>query len=253
MKNLSKWLLAVIMLCSTTGAHAQSEDSDWALNTRGWSTNYFTTVMYGLAKYGIIELVTSNDKDSVLLRRILPSAALVLPVGLKKEGFDYPYDIYGPYHRAFSNPFSRIGDYGIGIDVAWTPSVLGLYAGAYFKSQEIVFKETQDNLRGFYFQPRAGISVNFGEKHNSGLEAGVFYDVVTGCGGKLPGAEKDMLKGGMGLDFAIKTYNKKRNIQGILQFSMPLHNFLNKDYQYGITKGMDRRVGYIMLSSRMKL
>lgn len=34
---------------------------------------------------------------------------------------------------------------------------------------------------------------------------------------------------------------------------MPLHNFLNKDYQYGITKGMDRRVGYIMLSSRMKL
>jgi hypothetical protein len=40
-------------------------------------------------------------------------------------------------------------------------------------------------------------------------------------------------------------------VKTLLQFSMPLHNFLNSDNQYW--KGMKRKVGYIMLTQRIIL
>lgn len=250
-KSMMTLLLAVLM---SANAHAQASDCEWAVNTRAWTTNYFSTLLWGVTKLAVTELVTSDEADSLLLERILPDASMVFPFGMKKEGFDDPNNIYGPYHHAFSNPFTRLGDFAIGVDVAWTPSVVGLYAGAYFKSQEIVFKETEENLRGFYFQPRAGLSLNFGDKRGSGIEGGVFYDVVTGCRADFPGADKKMLKGGLGLDFAVKLLSEKqKKNQFIIQLSLPLHNFLNKDYEGGAYKMMDRRVGYIMCTNRILL
>ena len=253
-------LISLMAVMMAANANAQAGKSDWTLNTNAWSTNYWTTLLYAAASTVATDVAFDDSKDSLMIKRILPSTGLVFPVGIEKEGFDYPMDIYHPYHRAFSNPFKHIGDYAIGLDAAWTPSFFGLYAGAYFKSQEITFANeplgiANDNLRGFYFQPRAGISFNFGKNRKKGIEAGVFYDMVTGCGGSMKDAEKDMLKSGFGLDFAFTTRDKDYS-KFIFQFSLPLHNFLNEDYtKDGITplKGMKRRVGYFMLTRRIML
>ena len=239
--------MVVVAMMATMNVNAQTNDSKWTLNTRSWCTNYFTTVIWGLASEGITHFAFSgNESDSLWAERIIPSPDLVFPIGMAKKGFDDPYDIYTPYHRAFSNPFKHIGDYAIGLDVSFKPSVIGFYAGAFFKSQEVVFKDTDDNIRGFYFQPRVGLTA--GSDKNT-FEAGVFYDVLTGCGGSVNGVEKDMLKGGLGLDFALTSRGK--NSCTVLQFSMPLHNFFNTDYTG--QKDLERKVGYIMLTRRVCL
>ena len=228
-----------------------AQEESWTFNTRVWSTNYWTTMIYSAVELGVKHFAfQGNEADSLWGERLIPTSAWVFPVGMGKSGFDDNKNIYGPYHRAFGNPFKHIGDYGIGADVSFTPSVVGVYAGAYFKSQEIVFKEQSHNLRAFYFQPRVGLVLG-GKK--SSFEAGVYYDVVTGCGGTMEGRDKDMLKGGLGLDFALASGNKNDKTKMILQFSMPLHNFLNPDYKDGSLKGMKRRVGYIMLTRRVRL
>ena len=258
MKKIFAIMVMTVMM--TASASAQSFDSDWTLNTRLWSTNYFTCSIYNLAE-GLVKafVFDGNKSDSITADRIIPDCDLVFPVGMSKKGFEGFNDIYGPYHYAFGNPFKHIGDYAVGIDVSYHPSFIGAYAGAYFKSQEIVFKETDDNLRGFYIQPRAGLV--FGNRQHS-FEAGVFYDALTGCGGSwdydIPGGqtvepEKDMLKGGWGLDFALSSSDKKSIYKTSLQFSMPLHNFLNEDYKSGMFHGMKRRVGYITLTQRIRL
>lgn len=247
--KMKKYLAIVIIAAMTTmNAYGQYDDK-WTLNSRSWTTNYFTAVLFDVAAF-ILEEVTSpsSDDDSLWVDRVIPLSDLVFPVGMGKKGFDSPYDIYGPYHRAFSNPFKHIGDYGIGIDASYKPCFVGIYAGAYFKSQEIVWKETKDNLRGFYFQPRAGIILG-SDDHS--LEAGVFYDVVTGCGGSVADTNKDRLKGGFGLDFALSSNDRKDKHKTLLQFSMPLHNFLNSNYDG--QNGMKRKVGYIMLTRRIIL
>lgn len=240
-------VLTIVTILSTSNAVAQ-ENSDWTLNTRAWSSNYLTSSLESLAKELLIAFAF-EDKDSEAKKwvdRIIPSIDLVFPIGLQKKGFDGENNIYNPYHRAASNPFSRIGDYGIGIDASYKPAVVGCYAGAFFKSQEIIFKETKDNLRGFYFQPRAGIV--FGTQKNR-VEIGAFYDILTGCGGTVADTNKKRLKGGFGLDFSASLFKDKDNNYVTLQFSMPLHNFMNEDYE-GQT-GMKRRVGYIMLTDRI--
>lgn len=242
-----KKLVSVIILCFALSVNMSAQNaSEWTFNTRAWCTNYFTTAIYDVAEILAKSLFFGdNEKDSLWAERIIPDADLVFPVGMGKKGFEGDTDIYGPYHRAFANPFKHIGDYAIGADVSFMPSVVGVYAGAYFKSQEIVFKETDDNLRGFYFQPRFGLVA--GSKDVS-YEAGVFYDVVTGCGGSLDVTDKDRLKGGWGLDFAIAHTDKKHHSKTLLQFSMPLHNFLNDGFQG--QQGMKRKVGYISLTQR---
>lgn len=244
---MKKILLAIaIAAMTTTTANAQSSDSQWTLNTRAWCTNYFTTALYTLGTSLVKHFAfDDNEADSLCADRIIPSAALVFPVGMDKSGFDEA-DIYGPYHRAFGNPFKHIGDYAIGLDASFKPSAIGFYAGAYFKSQEVVFKESDDNIRGFYFQPRAGLMIG-GDKRC--IEAGVFYDVVTGCGGSIDGTDKDRLKGGLGLDFAL-SYSHKQG-KTLLQFSMPLHNFFNTGYEG--QGDLKRKVGYIMLTRRVNL
>ena len=124
-------------------------------STRTWSTNYWTTLLYNLAHSAVVHFAfDGNSTDSLIVESILPSSDLVFPIGMAKAGFEAPmHDIYGPYHRAFSNPFKRIGDYGIGLDMSWKPVSIGIYAGAYFKSQEICFMPNDESLRGFYFQP----------------------------------------------------------------------------------------------------
>lgn len=240
--------LAFMVLVLTSNVSAQS-DKQWTLNTRFWTTNYWTTLIYGAASTVAQEIIFEEGSEAdQIADHVIPVSALVFTIGMSKAGFYQPHNIYGPYHYAFGNPFKHIGDYAIGAEASWTPSVVGLYAGAYFKSQEIVFDDTDDNLRGFYFQPRGGLVLGHGSDK---LELGVFYDVLTGCGGTDADTSKDRLKGGFGLDFAISSSDKGNKRQTLLQFSMPLHNFLNSDYPG--QQGMRRKVGYIMLTHRFFL
>lgn len=236
----------------TAGASAQTTRQQFTFNTRTWSTNYWTTLLYNLAHSAVVHFAfDGNSTDSLIVESILPSSDLVFPIGMAKAGFEAPmHDIYGPYHRAFSNPFKRIGDYGIGLDMSWKPVSIGIYAGAYFKSQEICFMHNDESLRGFYFQPRAGLVLG-GKEH--ALEAGVFYDKVVGCSGTWEARNKEMLQSGWGLDFALSRTVAKGRHKTMLMFSMPLHNFFNTAYADGSLKNVHRRVGYIMLTQRVVL
>lgn len=264
-KTLTMMALALMITINTSA----QDDKAWTLNTRAWCTNYFTTVLFAVAETAVKEYAIDDEsKAKKTLDCIIPDPDLVFPVGMGKSGFDGNdimlmigsntskgmgksgfdgSDIYGPYHRAFSNPLKYIGDYAIGVDASWRESTLGFYAGAYFKSQEIVFKETDDNIRGFYIQPRAGFIM--GSKKRA-FEAGVFYDIVTSCGGSVQNTDKKMLKGGFGLDFAFSSTDKKGN-KTLLQFSMPLHNFF--DTSYDGQSDLKRKVGYISLTQRIAL
>jgi hypothetical protein len=247
-KSVLTLIMAVMM---TANVSAQCGESQWTFNTRAWTTNYWTSLIFTAAEQLVKNFAfDGNECDSLWGERLLPDPDLVFPIGMGKKGFDHPYKIFGPYHRAFGNPIKHIGDYGIGMDVSFHPSVVGFYAGAYFKSQEIVFKETNTNLRGFYFQPRAGLVIG---KPSGTFEAGVFYDVLTGCGGTMVGKDKDMLKGGLGLDFALSSSDRSEKTKYLLQFSMPLHNFLNPDNSNPAVNGKKRKVGYIMLTQRVRL
>lgn len=250
---MKKTLLIVIMtVLLTADASAQTTRKQFTFNTRTWSTNYWNTLLYNLAHSAVVHFAfDGNSTDSLIVESILPSSDLVFPIGMAKAGFEAPmHDIYGPYHRAFSNPFKRIGDYGIGLDMSWKPVSIGLYAGAYFKSQEICFMPNDESLRGFYFQPRAGLVMG-GNKH--ALEAGVFYDKVVGCGGTWEARNIEMLQSGWGLDFALSRTVAKGRHKTMLMFSMPLHNFFNTAYADGSLKNVHRRVGYIMLTHRVVL
>ncbi len=243
-KILAIAILSVMMVGKA--AAQESSSSKWSLDTRAWSTNYFASMLYS----GITSIVKhyafdGNTADSLIVERIVPTFDLVFPVGMGKQGLD----IYGPYHYAFGNPFKHIGDYAFGVDASFKASTVGFYAGAYFKSQEIRFKHSLGNLRGYYFQPRAGIII--GGKSEA-FEAGVFYDAVTGCSGSCTNnPDKDCLKGGWGLDFAFSSKYSNGKGACILQFSMPLHNFL--DTKYPGNAGLKRKVGYIMLTQRVYL
>ena len=240
-KALLVFAMGVLLALNAT---AQSK-SNFTLNTRAWSTNYFTTVLYNVANGAIEYFIISDPATRLTYSRIIPDADLVFPVGIEKAGFE-ANDIYGPYHRAFKNPFTRPGDFGVGLDASWRLGFLGLYAGTYFKSQEICFKANDDNLRSFYFQPRAGIVI--GKK--IALEAGVYYDMVVGAVGRYPGVEKAMFSNGLGLDFAL-SHRGLNNRESMITFMLPLHNFLNENYAGGAFNGMKRRVGYIMLTHRI--
>lgn len=243
-------ILAALSLIIADNAVAQKTDGKWTLNTRVYTTNYFTSSIYNatqkLAKHFAFK---GHTQDSLWAERIIPDAELVLPVGMGKRGFKHSgQDIYGPYHYAFGNPFKHLGDYAIGIDASYKPGTLGFYAGAFYKSQEIVFKSTKDNLRGHYFQPRVGMMAGV---DNTTIEAGIFYDVVTGCSGSVADTNRDRLKGGFGLDFGIGFSDRKKITKTTLTFSMPLHNFLNSSYAG--QEGMKRKVGYFTLSHRISL
>ena len=241
-------LIACMAILMPAMVNAQQSESAWTLNTRGWTTNYFTTGLYDLVVAGVKHLTLGGStEDSLWVERIIPKADLVFPIGMGKNGFG-ENDIYGPYHYAFGNPFKHIGDYAIGLDASWKGAPVGFYAGAYFKSQELVFKGDKDNLRGYYFQPRAGLMV--GSKTDI-IELGAFYDVVTGCSGSVANTDKKQLKGGFGLDFAYSATSRKRHSMLTLMFSMPLHNFFDTDYQ-GL-ENVKRRVGYIILTNRIYL
>lgn len=250
-----KRFLLIALMATTLPAMAQTqteeparEKSAWTLNTNGWTTNYFTMVIYNVAQRLVKHLTTGGSpEDSLWVERIVPNASLVFPVGMGKSGFD-GNDIYGPYHYAFGTPFKQMGDYCIGIDASWKDAPVGFYAGAYFKSQEVVFRAEEKNLRGYYFQPRLGIML--GSKTDI-FEAGAFYDVVTGCSGSVAKTSKKQLKGGFGLDFAYTFTSKKNHTLLTLRFSMPLHNFFDTDYP-GL-ENVKRRVGYIMITNRIFL
>ncbi|MBO4905743.1 MAG: hypothetical protein J5486_01755 [Bacteroidaceae bacterium] len=244
-----KKIAFIIAIALSFSSSVSAQSSDWTLNTRFWTTNYWTSIIGVAASSALQEFAfEENSTADRIADHVIPTVGLVFPIGMAKAGFDSPNEIYGPYHYAFGNPFKHIGDYAIGVDASWRPSTVGAYAGAYFKSQEIVFKDTDDNLRGFYFQPRAGIILGSEKK---ALEAGVFYDLPTGCGGSVANPSKDQLKAGFGLDFSLTSLSDDKDRQFILQFSMPLHNFLDSDYPG--QQGMRRKVGYIMLTTRKYL
>ena len=245
-KTLSIVIMTVVLVSSSW---AQEPKSNLSINTRAWSTNYWTTLLYDVAA-GVVTHFFFNGSDAA--DAIIPGGDLVFPVGISKVGFADPSDIYGPYHRAFATPFARLGDFGVGLDLSWTPSVVGIYAGAYYKSQELCFKADDRNLRANYFMPRAGIILG---KPRASIEAGVYYDMVVGCGGNWQAwgkPDKAMFLSGLGLDFALST-GISPNSKTILMFSLPLHNFLNPDYAGGLLSGLERKVGYITLTHRILL
>lgn len=262
MKKIIIILAAVAMLA--TSATAQSTVT---INSRAWTTNYWTTILYNIAQGVTVTMLGSdNHVDSVALATLLPGADLVFPVGMAKSGFTEVNDIYGPYHRAFATPFKKMGDFCVGIDASWTPTFVGLYAGVFFKSQELVFKTNDQNLRSFYFQPRGGLVITF---EDLSIEGGVFYDKVVGCSGNLNDEawgnfiatpDKGMLSDGLGLDFGV-SYNTSAHSKTVLMFSMPLHNFFNEGYEcrdalgnpFKPWEGYNRRVGYITLTHRIRL
>lgn len=239
MKKVLLFFMMGAML--SMGAKAQST---FTFNTRAWSTNYWTTLIYDLTTTSLKIFQLDDPEDELMFERIVPGADLTFPVGIQKEVWDTK-DIYGPYHRAFSNPFTRPGDFGAGLDASWRTGIFGLYAGAYFKSQEVSFVDFGD-LRSFYFQPRAGIIL--GQKNN--IEAGVYYDMAFGAAGSYPGVDKDMIASGWGMDFSL-SHHVGDNRFLLISFMLPMHNFFNENYAGGDFKGMKRRVGYIMLTHRI--
>lgn len=250
-----KKIITSILLAVLFTANISAQEGTWTLNTRAWCTNYFTTLLYDAVAVTTKEFIDDDDEDASIVDRIIPTAALVFPFSAKKNGFGGMTEIFCPYTHAFSNPFKNPGDYAIGIDASWKPSFVGFYAGAYFKSQEVVFKQF-NSIRGYYFQPRFGLILGQGEDH--AFEVGAFYDALTGCGGRMAGAHKSMLRGGFGLDltYSFTPYDSKK--QFLIQISTPLHNFFAKgatltDNAGNVYGGFDRRVGYIMLTSRIKL
>lgn len=241
-KHLASILLAILF---TANVSAQNE---WTLNTRAWSTNYFTMLIWDAVTVPTkVFIFGKNEADSILADRIIPDAELVFPFGAQKEGFGNA-PIYTPYHRAFGNPIKHPGDYAIGIDASWKPSAIGVYAGAYFKSQEVVFKQL-NSIRGYYFQPRLGLVAGKGHEH--AVELGVFYDVLTGSGGKMAGPKKDMIRGGIGVDAAFSLTPDEGKTSYQIQVSTPFHNFFSKNVEKAY--GWKRRVGYIMFTSRIAL
>lgn len=235
-KVLSLLLIGALFTCN---ASAQSK---FTLNTRAWSTNYWTTLIYG-AVHTTLGLLVFPDNETEY-SRVIPDADLVFPVGLQKEGFELN-DIYGSYHRAFSNPIKRPGDFGFGIDLSYKPGFVGFYLGGFFKSQEFCFVNDV-NLRGLYLQPRAGMIIG----SMADLEVGAYYDLAVAATGTIPSVNKAMLMSGFGLDIAL-SYSFVDKEKTMITFMMPLHNFLNEDYSGGAFKGMKRRVGYIMLTQRI--
>ena len=84
MKKVIITLAAVAMLA--TSASAQSTVT---LNSRAWSNNYWTTILYNIAQGLVVStLGADNHVDSVALACILPGADLVFPVGMAKSGFE---------------------------------------------------------------------------------------------------------------------------------------------------------------------
>jgi hypothetical protein len=241
-KLITSIVLAVLF---TTNVSAQDE---WTINTRAWSTNYFTTLLWDAVAVTTKEFVFDGDDESSLANRIIPTADLVFPFSVKKSGFGGPTEIYCPYHRAFSNPIARLGDYGIGPDASWKPSFIGIYAGAYYKSQEVVFKQL-NGIRANYIQPRFGLVAGKGNSH--ALEVGMFYDILTGSGGRMAGPKKEKLRSGFGLDVAYSRSHNDGKYSYQLQVSVPFHNFFSKDVEK--VDGFKRKVGYIMLTTRIAL
>ena len=237
--------MAVLLAASVS---AQETNSHFTVNTRAWTTNYWTNIIYNIAQGAIVHWALDDNK---IADALIPGGDLVFPIGIAKQGFVDPYDIYGPYHRAFSNPFKQLGDFGIGLDASWMSSLAGVYAGIYYKSQELCFKPGNENLRGNYLQPRAGLI--FG-KDRKAFEIGVFYDDPLSCTGSWQywgTPNKEMIQGGWGLDFAFSLTNRDGDQKNLITFSMPLHNLLNEDYAGGMTKGLNRRVAYLMFTHRV--
>ena len=233
--------MAVLLAASLS---AQETKCQFTINTRAWTTNYWTNILYNIAQGAIV--YWALDENPVA-DAIIPDADLVFPIGIAKEGFETPHDIYGPYHRAFSNPFKQLGDFGIGLDASWMTTNVGLYAGAYYKSQELCFKTLDMTIRGNYFQPRAGLILG---KDRKAFEVGVFYDEPLSCSinpATYATADKENIQGGMGLDFSFSLTSRDGTQKNLITFSMPLHSFLNPK----VYPNTNRRVAYIMLTSRI--
>ena len=248
MKKLLSIVIMAVLLA--TSVSAQENKCQFTLNTRAWSTNYWTTILYGIAQSAVVHWALD---DNPVAEAIIPGGDLVFPVGIAKQGFVDPYDIYGPYRRALKNPFKYLGDFGIGLDASCMTSLVGFYAGAYYKSQELCFKPGNENLRGNFFQPRAGIILG---KDRKAFEVGAFYDHPLSCTGSWQywgTPDKEMIQCGWGLDFSLSLTNRDNTVKNMLTFSLPLHNLINENYGGGILQGLNRRVGYIMLTSRIVL
>ena len=242
MKKILSIVTMTVLLASSLSA--QESKCQFTINTRAWTTNYWTNILYNIAQGAIVHWALD---DNNIADAVIPDVDLVFPIGIAKEGFNPPHDIYGPYHRAFSNPFKQLGDYGIGLDASCMVTNVGMYAGLYYKSQELCFKTLDMTIRGNYFQPRAGLI--FG-KDRKAFEIGFFYDEPLSCSftpTTAGDADKENIQGGWGLDFAFSLTNRDGNQKNLITFSMPLHSFLNP----AIYTNTNRRVAYLMLTHRI--
>lgn len=134
MKKVVLFLFIFILFVVRSNAQ-----TGFSLNAKAWTTNYYSLLIYTSfyrALYFLIE--DPNAKDIYLF--LMPNSSGAFPVGIEKNGFE-SNEIYGPYHRAFSNPFKHLGDYSIGLDGTYKWNRFGVYVGIHFKSQEITSKK----------------------------------------------------------------------------------------------------------------
>ena len=83
-KTLAMMALALMITINTSA----QDDKAWTLNTRAWCTNYFTTVLFGLAETAVKEYAIDDEsKAKKTLDCIIPDPDLVFPIGMGKSGF----------------------------------------------------------------------------------------------------------------------------------------------------------------------
>lgn len=101
---MKKNIIIVIMaLMCLMNASAQEAASAWTVNTRAWTTNYFSYMIYGVVEECVKHFAfKGHTSDSLWAERIVLKPDLVFPIGMGKSGFSGASDIYGPYHRAFA-------------------------------------------------------------------------------------------------------------------------------------------------------
>lgn len=241
------FVLLSIVYC--IGAQAQYRFTATVQTT---TTNEFlqlgTFALEGIANAAIEWEGTSDDK-------YMFAPQLVFPFSMRNDAPNEFGRMKGGYARAFSAPWKHMGDYGISISGAWDhyDKPFGFYVGLGYKSNEVVFDDTDLNDRTHYISPEAGLRFKFGKQKGLYLEMGTSYDYAFSYKGGMHDYGKDAVNSGFCLNFGVGQWTSKGHFQ--LNLKLPMYNFYNKDFtpDNGMTfpfKNVDRSIGYISLIFR---
>lgn len=245
---MKKFLVLLAILCSV-GAQAQFRFSATVQTT---TTNEFlqlgTCALESIANDEIDWGSTLNDKYKF-------APKLIFPFSMRNDSPNEFGKMKGGYARAFAAPWKHMGDYGICISGAWDhyDKPFGFYVGLGYKSNEVVFDNTDLNDRTHYISPEAGLRFKFGTRKGLFLEMGTSYDYVFKYKGEMHNYSKDAVNSGFSINLGIGQWTNNGYCQ--LNLKMPLYNFYKKDYtpDNGIThplRDVNRAIGYISIIFR---